>query len=145
MTVTQGPSVFARVDSSGQTPVTVSCAITDTSKSAVCEQKQTAGATGTISASAAFSTGVGANSANASIATTTLSFNQSQIHYNALVITKGAEKLSSSSIMATKTPVAPSSASNPASAPTKKSDAGLAVAAPSFAGLLAVVFAVFAL
>jgi hypothetical protein len=110
MTVTAGPSLFARVDSTGDIPVTVSCDIEAKTKGAVCEEKSTkgnggvAGATGTISAFSAGAT----NSANRTVDVVTLSFNGSQIHYNELIITKGASFLSATSSMATKTPVAPS-------------------------------------
>jgi hypothetical protein len=107
ITVTAGPSLFARVDTSGETPITVSCKVEDKTKGAVCEEKtskgSSGGATGTISSVSAGAT----NSANGTASTVTLSFNSSQIHYNKLVITKGANLLSATGTAATKTPVAP--------------------------------------
>lgn len=105
MTVTQGVSLFQRSDKTGITPVTISCNILDTTKSAVCEQKMSR-TTSSGSASAA-STGFPVNSINGTASTSTLTFDKSQIHYNNLVITSGAEKLVSATATATNTPKTP--------------------------------------
>jgi hypothetical protein len=113
LTVTAGPSLFARVnENEGEVPVTVSCEVEDKTKSAVCQQKSTktagqgAAATGTVSAAASASAGA-QGYGNKTVEVTTLKFNESNIYYNALVITKGADKLSASSSIATRTPPAP--------------------------------------
>jgi hypothetical protein len=114
LTVTAGPSLFALVDSTGQTPVTISCDVEGKTKSAVCQEKSTTkgfgGPTGTGSSLSAGAT----NSANSSVGTTTLSFNSSQINYNKLVITKGAQLLNATNT-ATKTPIAPTCEFSPLS------------------------------
>jgi len=170
MTVTQGASHFQRVETAARPPVTISCDIKGMTKQAVCEEKSTkrpSGATGTISAGVAGSTGV-PSSANATVEVTTVKFNETQIYYNELVITKGAEMLSATSSIATKTPVAPTckyfsfasspqfqrgmlilsiAATNPSTVPTKNSGASLSNTAPviaSLAGVLGLLFAVFA-
>lgn len=109
MTVTQGASLFQRSDKSGITPVTISCNILSNTKSAVCEQKmsRTKGLGGIASSA---STGFPANSINGTVSTSTLTFDASQIHYNNLVITSGAEKLGSTTATtatATNTPKTP--------------------------------------
>lgn len=106
MTVTQGASLFQRSDKSGITPITISCNILDKTKSAVCEQKMSK-TKGPGIASAA-STGFPSNSINGSVSTSTLTFAASQIHYNNLVITSGADKLVSATVTtATNTPKTP--------------------------------------
>jgi hypothetical protein len=100
--------MFARVDDSGPVPTTVSCDIKSKSESAVCSQsyKATGGAAaGTITASAQ----VAQNSANSTVSGGSFNFGSDQIHYNALVITKGAEKLNGNGTIASKTPTAPTS------------------------------------
>jgi len=105
ITITQGPSIFARVDDSGAVPTTVSCDIKSATESAICTEsyKSTADSTATITASASGAK----NSGNSSAAAITFKFDGSQIHYNKLVITQGAEKLNGNSTIATKTPTAP--------------------------------------
>lgn len=103
LTVTQGASLFQRLDRSGITPVTISCDIVDKTKSAVCEQKMSR----TKGAASAVSTGFPANSINGTVSTSKLTFDASQIHYNNLVITSGADKLVSATATATNTPKTP--------------------------------------
>ncbi|QDS75953.1 hypothetical protein FKW77_003345 [Venturia effusa] len=140
LTVTQGASLFQRSDKSGITPVTISCNILDKTKSAVCEQKMSR-TRGPAIASVA-STGFPSNSINGTVFTETLKFDASQIVYNDLVITSGAEKLSSATATAsaTNTPKTPTFSS-----PTSTSGAKAIVSSPSsrIAGIVAVLFAIF--
>ncbi|KAF2418450.1 hypothetical protein EJ08DRAFT_62376 [Tothia fuscella] len=170
MTVTAGPSLFQRVNQvDDQAPVTVSCKIGDDSKSAVCEQKATRGpgspfATGAVSAQGSLPTGSAGGYGDKTVEVTTLKFNEDDIHYNALVITKGADKLSATDSIATRTPLPPTgkctaslsvateannsiATNNPATSPTKTGAAiskNVPVSA-SLAGVVAVVFAVFSI
>jgi hypothetical protein len=102
--------MFARVDDSGAIPTTVSCDIKSKTESAVCSESYKAtGAAATITASASLPK----NSGNSTVTGNTFSFAESQIHYNALVITKGAEKLNGNGTVASKTPSAPASKFKP--------------------------------
>jgi hypothetical protein len=131
ITVTQGPSMFARVqtfpgittasdggdDGSSNSSstaaassdmVSVSCDITSSTQAAVCQQVDvlatSLGADATGTGAANFVT----NSINGTAAgpTVTMSFGAAEIHYNSLIITSGAEKLASAT--PTRTPKAPS-------------------------------------
>lgn len=104
ITVTQAPSMFARVDDSGATPTTLSCSISGKTASAHCAESYAA--TGSQTASAAFAT----NSANSTVSGNTYDFGASEIHYNTLIITSGSEKLANGTV-ASKTPSAPASMS----------------------------------
>lgn len=112
----------------------------------------------------AASTGFPSNSINGSVSTSTLTFAASQIHYNNLVITSGADKLVSATVTtATNTPKTPTCkflrvdslplgkanhdlAASTVSSPTKTGGAMAFASAPSaaMAGVVVLIFAVFA-
>ena len=97
MTVTQGPSMFARVDDSKDVPKTVSCNIIGRTASAVCTE--------TYRPTAAVASGIAPKSSgNATVAGKSFEFQGAQVYYNDLVVTAGVEKLSAS-----RTPTGPSS------------------------------------
>jgi hypothetical protein len=114
ITVTQGPSMFALAQpyaapddpSDAAGVLSLSCSITSSTQAAVCRQAD-------VPATAPEATGTGAaafvaNSENGTLpvaAAATMSFAGSEIWYDVLVITAGAEKLESGG--ATRTPVAP--------------------------------------
>ena len=115
ITLTQGPSVYQRVEtqSSPSLIISASCTIVDSIVQAVCVEATTFSpqSVGTVTAASAFAIATGyavgfnANSVNgtqASATTRTLSFSSDSIFYNPLIITSGIEKLQTS---ATNTPI----------------------------------------
>jgi len=156
MTVTQGASMFARVDDfedDARGRKTVSCGIISRTASAVCTETYAPTASAAASASASVasiaaiapkSSGNATANANATMGST-FAFGREQIYYNDLVVTAGVEKLGGG---ASRTPVAPSSASFTAAAAVSGSASAnaavgaLGAPAARFAGVAAIVFAV---
>ncbi|KIW03516.1 uncharacterized protein PV09_05281 [Verruconis gallopava] len=142
MTVTQGPRMFGRIDNSGPIPTTVSCNIDTKPLTASCtESFQIPSPTVTASG------GLPRYSGNSTVTGHSFSFASGQIHYNPLVITKGAEKLNGNISVVSKAPTGPLSSFSSASATSiSKSGAEVLIApAASLAGIVAIVAGVCAL